>query len=44
MLTGTIRSNWFPNCKTASDKELKDQDRGSYEMKEAPIDGVNEQG
>ena len=24
----------------ASDKELKDQGRGSYEMKEASVDGV----
>ena len=40
LLTGTIRSNRLSNCKMASDKELKDEGRGSYEMKEASVDGV----
>ena len=40
LLTGTIRSNRRSNCKMTSDKELKDQGRGSNEMKQASVDRV----
>ena len=40
LLTGTIRPNRLSNCKMASNKELKDQGQGSYEMKEVSVDSV----
>ena len=43
LLTTTIISNRLSNCNMASDRNwkiMKDQGRGSYEMKEAPVDGL----